>query len=285
MMTGRLYIDGVDVYKRYGIYVVQGGWNELISYPPLKPCDSNDWQEEDGIEVDLSSPLLNSRELSIKIAINDIDNFSAFISELSSKVYHTLNCSYIKRIYKLRLVSIPNVSVVEALGIATLKLADDFPLLDYNYMPPERSLSLNDKYLIDEKTFADYGVHVLKGTLEDFLKPPIVKTNLLRNIGTKSGALYGDNMVTYKSKDAKIYCLLRADTLEELWKKYDALLYDFIKPGIRTIVIEDYAFGVHYKNSQVSEFYPDGKIWLQFAITVTIVNGVRGEMKYVRKSS
>ena len=44
MMTGRLYIDGKDVYTEYGVYVVKGGWNELIAYPPLKTVESNDWQ-------------------------------------------------------------------------------------------------------------------------------------------------------------------------------------------------------------------------------------------------
>lgn len=36
MLTGRLYIDGHDAYKKWGVYVVSGGWNELIAYPPSK---------------------------------------------------------------------------------------------------------------------------------------------------------------------------------------------------------------------------------------------------------
>lgn len=72
MMSGRLYIDGVDVYKQYGVYVSDNGWNELVAMPPLKTVDSNDWQEEDGIEADLSSPVLNTREVNITFATQGV---------------------------------------------------------------------------------------------------------------------------------------------------------------------------------------------------------------------
>ena len=63
MMSGRLYIDGQDVYKQFGMYVSDNGWNELVAMPPLKSVDSNDWNEEDGIEADLSAPVLNTRDI------------------------------------------------------------------------------------------------------------------------------------------------------------------------------------------------------------------------------
>ena len=54
-MSGRFYIDGKDAFTEYGIYVQEGGYNELVAFPPLKAVTSNDWQEEDGIEPDLSN--------------------------------------------------------------------------------------------------------------------------------------------------------------------------------------------------------------------------------------
>lgn len=269
-MIGRLYIDGNDAYKQYGVYVVQGGWNELIAYPPLKPIDSNDWQEEDGIEPDLSSPVLNSREVSVKIAISGLySRFNALIELLSDGAYHTFECAYIQRHYKLRLVSLPNIAVTKVLGTATLKFADDFPLMGYKYATPASNVAASDDYAFDGTLFTDYGVRILKGTLDEVMKTPTVKTNLLRNIGTKSGALYDGKNVIYKSKDVKIYCLLRADTLDELWRNYDALLYDLIRPEERTLEVDENEYPFHYKSCQVLDFYPDGKIWLQFVLTVT----------------
>lgn len=278
MMTGRLYIDGNDAYSLYGVYVVKGGWNELIAYPPLKTVESNDWQELDGIEADLSAPVLDSREVQVNIAISGLfSRFFAFLELLSDGAYHTFECAYIGRIYKLRLVSHPNLAAAKALGTATLKLADDFPMLNYTYKAPASGVTACNDYTFDGTNFTAYGVRVLKGTLDEVLKAPNVKKNLLRNIGTQAGALYDGKNVTYSSKDVKIYCLLRADTLTELWRNYDALLYDLIRPDERTLWVNDLEeeFPFHYKSCQVTEFYPDDKIWLQFTLTVTFTTDFR----------
>lgn len=271
-MIGRLYIDGNDAYKLYGVYVVQGGWNELIAYPPLKPVDSNDWQEEDGIEADLSAPVLDTREIQLKVALAGGDNrFFALIRHLSDGAYHTFDCRYIERTYKLRLVAQPNLAVAHALGTTTLKFADDFPLLGYTYEKPASNIATYNDYTFNGRLFTDYGVRVLKGTFDEVKKTPTVKTNLLRNISTQMGALYDGKNVTYKSKDVKINCLMRANTLDELWRNYDALLYDLTRPNERKLWVKDLGkeFPFYYKSCQVTEFYPTDKIWLQFALTVT----------------
>lgn len=275
-MIGRLYIDGKDVYEEYGVYIVRGGWNELVAFPPLKAVNSNDWQEEDGIEADLSSPVLNTREVSLKIAFSNFDDrFFAFIGLFSDKAYHTFDCRYIERIYRLRLVSLPNLTVAQTIGTAILKLADDFPLYNYTYEPPIGIIANNDEYTFDKRRFTDYGVRILKGTIAEILKVPEIKPNLLRNVGTKIGVLYDDKKVVYKSKDVKLYCLMRANTLNDLWHNYDALLYDLIRPNERKLRMK--IFGIespfYYKSCQVTEFYPTDKIWLQFTLTVTFTHG------------
>jgi hypothetical protein len=279
MMTGRLYIDGKDVYKQFGVYVSgDDGWNDLIAMPPLKSVDSNDWQEEDGIEPDLSSPVLDTREVSIKFAVAGIySRYFDFIALLSDGAKHTFNCAYIGRTYELRLVSAGNLDYAKILGFVTLKFADDSPLPNYTYTPPVSSIAPLDDYAIDGANFTDYGVRVLQGTLSEVIKNSDVKINLLRNIQTKSGAIYDSKVVVYKSKDVKIYCLMRAGTLEELWRNYDALLYDLTRPGERTLWVNELEqeFPCYYKSCAVSEFYPDGKIWLKFTITLTFTSDFR----------
>ena len=271
-MKGRLYIDGKDIYSEYGVYVVKGGWNELIAYPPLKSVESNDWQEMDGIEADLSSPMLDTREIQLKVAFTGLDSrFFALIRHLSDGAYHTFDCRHIERTYRLRLVAQPNLAVAHALGTTTLKLADDFPLHDYTYKKPASNMAAYNDYTFDGMKFTAYGVRVLKGTLDEVIKMPTVKTNLLRNISTQAGVLYDGKNVSYKSKDVKINCLMRADTLEELWRNYDALLYDLIRPNERKLWVDELGqeFIFYYKSCQVTEFYPTDKIWLQFILTVT----------------
>ena len=64
---------------------------------------------------------------------------------------------------------------------------------------------------------------------------------------------------------------MRADTLEELWCNYDALLYDLILPNTHNLWVRELnkEFPFYYKSCQVTEFYPTDKIWLQFTLTVT----------------
>ena len=50
-----------------------------MAYPSLKTPDQNDWQEEDGVEVDLSAPVLDTREVRLSFLLNDVyGSFSDF---------------------------------------------------------------------------------------------------------------------------------------------------------------------------------------------------------------
>lgn len=279
MMTGRLYIDGKDAYKQWGVFVVSGGWNEMLAYPALKTIDSNDWQEEDGIEADLDNPRLNTQEASLKIAYSGLfSRFIEFVNLLADRGYHDFNCASIGRRFTLRLTQMPNLDVYKSLGFITLKLANDFPLRDYTYQAPESSIFSSDDYLIDGKAFTDYGCRILQGSLSEIMKTANVKTSLIRNINILPGAEYDDDAkITFQSKDVKLKCLMRAATLAELWRNYDALLYDLIRPEERMLEVSELeqTFPCYYKSASVSQFFPDGKIWLEFTLTLTFTHSFR----------
>lgn len=277
-MTGRLYIDGNDAYLQYGAYVVSGGWNDLVAYPPLKSVESNDWQEEDGVEADLSDPVLNTREVSVKFAIGGLfSRFCLLVELLSDGAYHDFDCEHIGRKYRLRMTQAPNLDIAKEFGTATIKFSDDFPMNGYEYRVPSSGMPVCDDYMIDNAPTTNYGFRVLKGTLSEIMKPAAVKQNLLRNIGTKSGAIYDGKAVTFKAKDVKLKCLMRAETLDELWRNYDALLHDLIQPEERLLTVRELEqdFPCYYKSCQVSDFYPDGKIWLAFTLTLTFTGSFR----------
>lgn len=284
MMTGRFYIDGKDVYTEYGVYVQEEGYNELVAFPPLKSVTSNDWQEEDGIEPDLSEPTLNTKEFSFKIVLTGMDyRWGGLIEKLSDKAYHTFDFKEIGRSYRLRLVSNPNTDLAMTLGFITLKLADDFPLDGYEYAEPESGIETYGDYELDSRPFTDYGVRILEGTLDEIQKSPNVKTNLLRNINTQNGALYDGEKVTYKTKDVKVNCLLRADTLDEFWRNYNALLYDLVRPEQRMLYVDEtgYEYPCYYKSCSVSEFYASEKIWLKFTLTLCFISFRLEDDEYV----
>lgn len=278
MLKGRLYIDGKDVYAKYGIYVVADGWNDVIAYPPLKPVTSNEWQEMDGVEADLSNPVLNTREVQWKIAYDGLyGGFLSLIEMLSDGAYHTFEATSIERTYRLRLTSVPNLEEAHNLGTSTLKLADDFPFGNYTYLPPQSDVTPCEDYTLDGLPFTNYGARVLKGTHAEIIRPATVKPNLLRNIQILPGAIYDGANVHYKAKDVKVFFLMRATNLTQLWRNYDALLYNLIRPNERILYVEslEQGFPCYYKSCQVTKFYPTGKIWLQFTLTFTFTRDFR----------
>lgn len=283
MMTDRFYIDGKDAYSEYGVFVTEGGYNGVVAYPPLKSVKSNDWQEMDGIEVELSAPKLDTRQFPMDFAFSGKDyRWGDFVQRLSDKAYHTFQFKEIGRTYRLRLVSNSKTEMAKRLGFVTIKFADDFPMDGYTYKAPSSTIGVCRDYEIDGKPFTDYGVRILEGTLDEILKAPEVKTNLLRNINIQPGAIYDGERVTYKAKDVKVNCLLRGADLTEMWRNYDALLYDLTRSGQRMLYCDEtgYEYPCYYKSCSVSEFYATAR-WLKFTLTFCFISFRLEDTEYV----
>lgn len=286
-MKSSLYIDNIDAYSSFGVFVANGGYNELAGFAPLKNVQSNEWQEEDGAEFDLSAPVLDSRELSIQFAAHGSRyELGAFLELLSDKSYHVFEFRELGRTYKLRLISSTNLSLAYQLGFVTLRFADDFPLDNYTYKAPQSTIVSQSRYEIDGVSLADYGVFVLQGSLVEVEKSPAVKKNLLRNINSQKGAIYDGEVVAYETKEVKINCLMRAGSLSEFWRNYDALLHDLSKPNERTLYVDatGYEYPCYYKNCSVNSFAPTGKIWFEFSLTLVFTSFRVGADEYLLAS-
>lgn len=284
-LSGRLDIDEYDAYDEWGVWIT-GELGSLIQWPKMKSVTENVWQESDGVEADLSDPKLASRDVTIKFAMTDcsVTNLNAFVSYLKSSVYHTFTFNSLDgRTYTLRLVSYTNIDYAERLGFLAVKFADDTPLPDYEYEAPTSSIESLNEYKIDGKKLTDYGVRVLHGSLSEVLKHGNIKEGLKRDINVLNGVIFDSgSFPKYKSRDVRLKCLMRAETLTELWRNWDALLYDLSKPDERILYSEgaDYTppgqvivpqpgqFYCYYKSCQVTTFYPTDKIWLEFTITL-----------------
>ena len=281
MHEGITFVDGKDLYTEYGLYVTFGGWNSFIAWPSLKQYDSNDWQEEDGIEADLSAPRLAGQDGVVSFASDgQWSRFGLFVDYLSDGAYHTFDDRLLGRQFKLRLTQGQSRDPDTRLGFAQLQFANDFSPFADDYKRPELTNGLNlstTDYTLDDRYLSAYGVRVLKGTLAEVEKTPVVKTALKRDIKTQAGVLYDDKNVVYKAKDVKLSCLMRASSLGELWSNWYALLWDLIQPGERLLYVDanGQEFPCCYKSCSVEEFYPTGKIWLRFSLTVTFLHDFR----------
>ncbi|MGL5913360.1 MAG: hypothetical protein ACRCZB_04280 [Bacteroidales bacterium] len=275
MAIGNLYIDNIDVYERYGLVITRNGYNELLSYPPLKKIAVNQWQEEDGEEVDLLQPELDTKEFTLSLALSGAEsNLGAFNEALADGAYHEWNFKAIDKIYILRLVSTSSFKAARNLYIFKLRLADDYPLRGYNYIPPV-SKTNNSNYEIDGRNLADYGITALQGCIEEIQKPASVKKNLLQNINNEPGAKYDDKNVTYQSKEVRLNLLMRASTLNDFWRNYNAFLYDLKRPNERSLFVDSlgYEYACYYKSCSIKNFIcRNENALLQFSISLQFIN-------------
>ena len=264
-MIGTVIIDGTNILTTYNVLLGKGSFRSVVGWPSLKAVSGNDWQEYDGFEPDLSNPCLDSRTLNLNFILHgdvtDIDEFYRFLGSVSPRVY---NFTDIGRTLSLRLVSMPSIEYAKVFHVMQCQFAADTPLEGYAYVAPSSSLRTRNDYKIDGKPLSDYGVRVLKGTVQNIARRPDVKPLLIRNISNVPGATYDENpaindpdnelgeeyasigntyhgisgtwkrstvkgTTTYNERDIVLNCIMYADTVAEAWQNYDALLYDLSK--------------------------------------------------------
>lgn len=296
-MKGKFYIDEKDAYLAYGLFVANNGYNGLIAFPGFKDLDENEWSEEDGTEVDLSSPVLNTREFSINFYCCDYFKAMDFIALISDGSFHTYNFAEVGCSRCLRLVSEPSKKIHRQMETFSLSFADDFPMNGYTYSEPtiDGGIPAQEGYEIDGKLFSDYGVFILDGSDTEIMKMPSVKKNLLIDIPSNSGAIYDGKHVVFQKKDVTLKCWMRCKDVTTMWRNLNALVYDLISLTDKI----DFA-GYKYKDAEriffverLYEEYPcyfnglsatkfqilsGSRVWLEFDLTLTFtsfrVNGI-----------
>lgn len=288
MLEGRLIIDGKDIWTTYGAFVTNDGWTQVAQMPALKKLDSNDWQEENGTEYDLSAPVLDKRELSLSLAFVNIDEgLPKLAADLCKGAYHEFNCLELGgRTLKLRLLGDGSMKVLRGLGTVTIKLADDFPFVeDYRYIAPTGGRT-DTGWLLDDRDFADYGLQFLEGTIAEFAALGSIKLALLRSSDYSAGCWYDPLTIDgtdpqeyetahWKARNVKLYLLMRAANLSDFWRNWDALLFDLSRPQQRTLSMPDgNEVNFIYGGCSVSEFKPSGRPWLKMTLSLTLTSAI-----------
>lgn len=288
-MKGVLYIDGVDAYTSYGISLSDVAYDDLVCFPKLKPIAFNDWHERNGIEPDLSAPVIEAKDVTTPFYVQDVQSgYKRFIDALTDGAYHSFNFDKIGLTKELRLKSCGEINSVQGLGSFQLTFSDDQPMSGYSYNAPESKLEPFGDYFLDGVDFASYGIRMLRGTMDSVLKSPNVKENLKTDISVVPGITYdgkfmiGENPipnknVTFQSKEVQLRCLMRASGSEEFWNNRNALVYDLTKAGERILNVTKIHKEIpcFYKDCSVSCFYPDnGKFWFEFNLCLEFFKGV-----------
>ncbi len=283
-MNGKIFIDNIDIYKAYGIFIENGGYDGLVQFPSLKEPNFNNWSEEDGIEVDLSEPKVDSKTFTISFCCNMDYGVENFLGLLDETGYHDVIFVDLGITKRLRLVSMPNRETIVPDKNFELQFADDFyPFENYTRQEPERVPTCNQVgYEIDGKQLSDYGIWVSDGFEDELIKAPDVKEAQLINSNAKHGATYDNEAdVVFESQDITIDLHLRASK-EVFWKNWNAFFYDLIQPNERELGYDRRSdiYNFYYKANQISNFHieSNGDFWCDFSITICLTKHNIGDI-------
>lgn len=118
----KLFIDGRDAMLEYGIFVEKGGYKGVVQMPSFKTLDTTEWEEFDGVEVDLLSPVLDTRQFQIQFCITNVRYAEDFFDDLATGAYHNFQFTELGKTYRLRMVSNGSFSSFIKLGNSLLPL-------------------------------------------------------------------------------------------------------------------------------------------------------------------
>lgn len=273
--TNSLYIDGKEARETYGASLLEGSYKELLCPPPLKKVESNDWAEYDGLEPDLSSPVLDSREVKLPVYVRGGESAAnAFIkavaydtdedsgaSAIQGGAYHVFDVKDLGRSWKLRLKSVEVDEYWPGGSLSlSLTLADDFPLDGYAYLEPQSDLKKDESCMIGGRPFSDYGIILTEGGLKEALLMRDVKEAMLRDVSVAKGAIYDSKKaVRYKDRTIELPCLMTASTVALWHRNMDAFLYDLTRPWLKTLKIKGMSeqWDVYYDSMEIEYFMAD----------------------------
>lgn len=264
----RLLIDDIDVYAAYGIFITDGCYNNLISYPSLKkPVLVNDWAEEDGEDIDLTAVVLDPKEFELSFATQQQDQVGAFMQMLSAMTYHEFRFEDLNRVYTLRLAGQSSKKMYVCSETFSLRFADDYPMSRRVEGVPSSEMVSQRGYVLDDVDLSAYGVYVLDGSDAEILKIPEVKKNMIVNSPL-------NDALKYRVKTVQLPCLMLAKNLDEFWRNYDALLFALTQDDTRNLYYDKLGeeFSCYYTSANVSKFLVTNRVWCQFTLSLTFTS-------------
>lgn len=252
-MKEQLFIDKEEVFTRFGVSLGAGAFDELLAFPALKEPAKNNWPEEEGIEVDLETPCLQPKEVSLSFLREGPESAAdSFIAFVGRPGYRTFRIPALQKEWRLRLLSQSTLQLNDAQAAAfTLKLADDFPYRPVGGAAAGGGLGLPvSDFTLDGVSLERYGLVVESGR-DECLRSASVKQGLTRQFAGSDGVLYDTGQVVFDSKEVTLRCCLAAVSMERFWACYDAFFHALVQPGERLLRFEPEgrAYACYYKQT------------------------------------
>ena len=79
-LSGKYYIDGKDLWTVFNMFVEEGT-DDFLRYPAKKDSITHDWQDSNGIDVDLTRVFFTERSITLRLGMivsNEADFWSKY---------------------------------------------------------------------------------------------------------------------------------------------------------------------------------------------------------------
>lgn len=275
-MKGQFYIDGVNATERFGLFIAEGGYRGIASFPKLKPLEVNDWAEEEGLEIDLKNLKLQHREFEIDfVTINKNADIEGFMYQLMEKSYSSFSFPDIGVTKTLRFIKRQSLEgAYFQLCSFSLLFSEDSPMEDYTYEAPIEGHIPLQGYKIDGKDLSTYGIAVLERTESQFIAPISLKEGLVMENSLSHGLIADSNYVIPKEWDVTLKLLLRATTASVFKRNLYALMHDLLQDDERELYLSKNAqtYFCYYKELNIQQLFIDYRLWCEFELTLTIIS-------------
>lgn len=267
-------LDGQDIT---GGVMERGGFAALLAYPSMKEPVSQEWAEYDGVEVDLSNPKLERRDVTLPFSFDSVEDMDAFIYKLTTEGYKTVEQFGVER--RLRYLSQGDIEMYANCVRFSVTMSDDFPralITRDSYNPQGHGLPVppTNKYYVDGINLSSYGLFVLKGKASLYqspeMKPALTITNAVMD-----GVVYDTGLTRFRPKEESFRMAFYTDTIDRLLYNYEAFFHALIQPNERSLET-DYlieALPFYYRSASNFEFTKTSSYCLlEFDLSLVFTN-------------
>ena len=119
-MTGDVTIDTIDIWTTYGAFLLKGSYDSLMRPAKRKASLSNNWPEENGLEIDLTVPKFEAKDADLSFilsASNETEwwtRYNAFFALLKTAGERSL---YVAELNKTVMIYYQEVTSYEQLTV------------------------------------------------------------------------------------------------------------------------------------------------------------------------
>lgn len=85
-MIDTVYIDGLEIRKTWGLTpLYEKFYSSIMQFPDIKEKVTNDFEDEDGVEVASTNSYLKSKESILSFGVDTYENYLNFMDYITSK--------------------------------------------------------------------------------------------------------------------------------------------------------------------------------------------------------